>query len=367
MSGLLSAIDAMAATDAHALPSPVLLVGAEELIEARDRIDALLARHLQAMDVTDVTVNECGRATRSWLVEEMRRSPTDARRMLAAARGMPAYPGLAAAFTAGDISSEHVRVILGCLRLLPTGAAETDADLDILLAAARSMDPVSLGAVVREILLRTGAEESREAAEQRRYADRWAAVSTTVFGMVHVEALLDPESGHTLLAAVEAMMSPPYHDSADEEPRTVGQRRADAIIELARYSLAGGRLPDNGGDRPQVIVTIPYDTLSARISDPAHLGSLNGPLGPVPITPDTARRLACDADIIPAVLGSDGTVLDLGRAQRSWSAAQRRAARLRDGGCVFPRCQAALDTCDLHHLRHWAHGGPTDHDKSLPC
>jgi hypothetical protein len=199
MSELLSIIDAMAAIDAHHLPSSVQLTNTEELIQARDQLDALIAARLQAMDVADVTVGECGRSTRSWLVEEQYRSPTEAGRMMAAARAMAVYPDLAAAFTAGDISAEHVRVILGCLRRLPP--SQVEAMLPILVEAARGMDPVTLGQVVREMLLRAGADEDREAAQQRMYADRWARVSTTFGGMVHLEGMLDPESGRTLLAA----------------------------------------------------------------------------------------------------------------------------------------------------------------------
>jgi hypothetical protein len=112
------------------------------------------------------------------------------------------------------------------------------------------------------------------------------------------------------------------------------------------------------------VVTIDSDALRDRISDATGVGMLNGPFGLIPITPQTARRLACDADIIPALLEAGGTILDLGRSTRTWSTAQRRAARLRDGGCVFPKCQASLDQCDLHHLIFHSLGGPTDHDNS---
>jgi hypothetical protein len=122
----------------------------------------------------------------------------------------------------------------------------------------------------------------------------------------------------------------PGWGDTDSHARTVGRRRADASIDLARHALTSGTLPDHSGDRPQVLVTIPFDALTDRLTDPNLVGTVNGPLGPIPITPETARRLACDADLIPAVLGSDGTVLDIGRSQRSWTTAQRRAARLRD-------------------------------------
>jgi hypothetical protein len=64
------------------------------------------------------------------------------------------------------------------------------------------------------------------------------------------------------------------------------------------------------------------------------------------------------------VLGGDSEVLDLGHSRRIFSKAQRRAAALRDGGCVFPSCQAELSRCELHHLQHVEHGGKTDHHNS---
>jgi hypothetical protein len=363
MSQLLSAVEAMRATDPHALGTVALIVELEELIEARDRLDAVIARRGQAADVIDATVEECGRTTRSWLVEEIRRSPLDARRTLFLARSLPDHPAVGAAFDAGDICAEHARVIIGCLLKLP--AAHRGWATDTLLEAARSLDPTMLGQVAREIRLRTGADENRDAAAQRLYAERWARASVTTFGMVHLDAMLDPENGQTFIAALNAAMgAAPDRSQPDVDERTTAQRRADALIDLAHHSLASGILPDHGGDRPTVVVTIDYDALRDKITDATGVGMLNGPYGPTPITPQTARRLACDADIIPALLGADGTILDLGRSTRTWSTAQRRAARLRDGGCVFPKCQASLDQCDLHHLDFYAHGGNTDHDNS---
>jgi hypothetical protein len=73
--------------------------------------------------------------------------------------------------------------------------------------------------------------------------------------------------------------------------------------------------------------------------------------------------LACDSGIIPAVLGGASEILDLGRTTRTWSKAQRRAARLRDGNhCTWPGgCQTPIRYCQLHHIQHWCeHRGPTD-------
>jgi hypothetical protein len=73
------------------------------------------------------------------------------------------------------------------------------------------------------------------------------------------------------------------------------------------------------------------------------------------------RKLACDAQVIPALLGSDGQPLDLGRSTRTFTAAQRRALGLRDGpGCAFPGCDRPIAWCDAHHIVHWSDGGHTD-------
>jgi HNH endonuclease len=72
-------------------------------------------------------------------------------------------------------------------------------------------------------------------------------------------------------------------------------------------------------------------------------------------------RLQTAIALLPAALGGAPTQpLEVGRATRVVTAAQRAALAVRDGGCVFPGCDRPLAWCDAHHLRHWLHGGPTD-------
>jgi hypothetical protein len=106
VSELLSMIDTYLCTDVHGLAELALLVQTEMLIEVRDRLDAALSGHLQALDVREVTVNECGRQTRAWLVEAQRLSPRDAGQRVWVARHLPLFPAVAAAFTAGEINFE---------------------------------------------------------------------------------------------------------------------------------------------------------------------------------------------------------------------------------------------------------------------
>jgi hypothetical protein len=201
--------------------------------------------------------------------------------------------------------------------------------------------------------------------------------------MVAIDGLLDPEAGETLLTALDPLARP----TTAEDDRSGAQRRADALTELARRALEGGRLPNSGGVRPQVTVTVDLAGLLGQAGVPGGVGDWVGPL-----PAETVRRLACDAAVTrvlvtrhhandthadatgdlaarlrtavsllpPALGGAPTQPLEVGRATRVVSAAQRTALAVRDGGCVFPGCDRPLAWCEAHHLRHWLHGGPTD-------
>src|SRR5215813_12424140 len=90
----------------------------------------------------------------------------------------------------------------------------------------------------------------------------------------------------------------------------LSQRQADALVELAERSLRAGDLPEQGGERPTLVLTMPY----AKLAEQVGTGILDtGEHLPA----STVRRMACDAKIIPVVLGSEGQPLDIGRANRT--------------------------------------------------
>ena len=132
-------------------------------------------------------------------------------------------------------------------------------------------------------------------------------------------------------------------------------RRAQALVEVLTRSLTVGDLPAHGGVRPQVMVTLDWRVLQDQIGT-ATLGSGQT------LTPSTVRRLLCDAKIIPAVLGGNGEVLDLGRSARTFNRATRRAITLRDKGCAFPGCDRPPSLCECHHVLWWDRDlGPTSY------
>ncbi|MET4095596.1 DUF222 domain-containing protein [Arthrobacter sp. UYCu712] len=146
--------------------------------------------------------------------------------------------------------------------------------------------------------------------------------------------------------------------------RSRPQRLLDGLVSACKAALAAGGLPATGGLRPQVMVTIDYrhllDQLEGAAPDTGGPGSNVGMLmfaGPV--TASTVRKTACDADVIPVLLGGEGRILDIGRASRLFPPHVRKALSARDGGCAFPQCTVPAPWCEAHHIDYWSRGGRT--------
>jgi len=142
--------------------------------------------------------------------------------------------------------------------------------------------------------------------------------------------------------------------SAEAQP-TAAERRADALVLMADTLLAGTPTARAGGDRFQILVHVDAATLRDG-SDDGRCELADGEA----LAPETARRLACDAAIVPLIERA-GRPLSVGRKTRTVPSALRRALSSRDRGCRFPGCTNHR-TVDAHHIRHWAHGGATSID-----
>jgi hypothetical protein len=133
---------------------------------------------------------------------------------------------------------------------------------------------------------------------------------------------------------------------------TAGQRYGRALCELIEH-LPTDQLPLHGAVNATLVVTIDNERLTSLVGD-AVLDTGGR------ISPGQARRLACNATVLPAVLGGASTVLDLGAAQRLFDRHQRIALAVRDRGCIWPSCDRPPAWTEAHHIRQWSHGGPSD-------
>jgi hypothetical protein len=354
-----------------------------------DRLEGQWLRELAGVDGRGAAGAEDGShadSTAGWLRGRLRAGHPQATRWVRTARALYRGPlsGTAEALAAGDISPSHAAVLAyGTHDLPPEAAAEAEP---VLLAAAGRLDPPRLRQVVAH-LHDVADPDSADERVQRQHQRRGLWVSPTLAGMVAIDGLLEPEAGETLLTALEPLARP----ASAEDDRSGSQRRADALAELARRALEGGRLPTGGGVRPQLTVTI---DLASLLGHPGTAGGEVAWMGPLPT--ETARRLACDAAVTrvlvtrhhdhpagdhhpvqeagdltarlhaamallpPALGGAPTQPLEVGRATRVVAAAQRAALAVRDGGCRFPGCDRPPAWCEAHHLRHWVHGGTTD-------
>jgi hypothetical protein len=305
------------------------------------------------------------------------------------ARLLEDLPAITAQAAAGAVSADHVdRLVSLAARVGTDVVARADADLAVIAA---ERDPVFVGRVCARIVAHVdpdGSEPDAAADFQRR------GLTITPFdGMVVVRGQLDPEGGAALTAALDAFLGPP----AATDERTATQRRADALVEVARGVLRGGRLPITGGVRPQVAVLVTPAQLSggcpaagsagagsagagsasagptcsgrAGLVDGGLVGAALAGTGPAQLAwvgeaPSTlAQRVACDADVWRIVLDpASGQPVNVGRAHRVVPYWIRKALHVRDHGCRFPGCGAPAPWTDAHHLVPWARGGPTDVD-----
>ncbi|GAB3547311.1 hypothetical protein GCM10027404_09080 [Arthrobacter tumbae] len=147
--------------------------------------------------------------------------------------------------------------------------------------------------------------------------------------------------------------------SSPDQP-TREQSLLDGLVSACRIALAGDGLPATGGHRPQVMVTINYRDLLNDMSDLADNGHDGHSVFAQQLSARSIRKLACDADILPLVLGGKGQVLDIGRTQRLFPPHLRRALVARDKGCAFPDCTTPATWCEAHHTIPWATGGTTN-------
>ncbi|MGC4848966.1 DUF222 domain-containing protein [Micromonospora sp. DT15] len=352
------AISACVDAPAWPLPEHDLIAALDAAHRLEQRLAAVKLTLIREIDAHGTARTQGASSTAVWLRGRLRLTVSAARRLVDLATALDTgSPGIRQALADGHITLDQARVIADTATTVHATAGTQAADKAVTLLTdwATQFDPTLLRKLGTRILdhvapdLADAAAQAALDAEAARAArDRHLTLSEQTDGRLRLTGTLDAETAGLLRAAIDPLTAP----SAPDDSRSPGQRRHDALTEVCRLALRAGELPDSGGDPTQIVVTTSYDALTRQLSS----GTLDTGL---PLTPQTVRRLACDATILPAVLGGTGQILDVGRQRRLITGPLRRALVLRDRGCAFPGCDRPPRWCDAHHIHHWADGGPT--------
>jgi Domain of unknown function (DUF222)/HNH endonuclease len=325
-----------------------------ELAALSERIEAELVRTAAQWDAAAAWADDGALSAASWLAFRSTMPRADAVRLVRAGRLVQSHDTTADALSAGSVSAAQVDTLATVVRGREQLYPEHE---DALLRAAEALTADDFTMVARQWRSLADDQLAREDAYEV-FERRHLHVSSTLFGTVRIDGELDPEGGASFLAALDALDMPDPVDGP-VPPRSLSQRRADNLVQLATMS----RSEEAGSGRSPVRASLVADVGSLAGRPPTDWSAVRLELERVgPIARDTALRLACDASISRVLMAGRSEVLDLGRSTRLVTPALRRALELRDRGCRGPGCDRPPEWCDAHHLLHWAEGGATNLD-----
>jgi Domain of unknown function (DUF222)/HNH endonuclease len=348
------------------------------ITQVQARLESLMARVISAAgDVVDQTAD---RDVAEWLGRTTRVDRVAARRRERLARALDArWLRLAAALAEAEVNVDQAHVIAASLDDLAEGlAADTTttprASLDLLERAEVHLleqsghfgprDLKILGAKILDVVAPELAEEleRKRLEQQERRARRVTALTIQDLGdgTSVIRAKVPSAAASRLVTCLESFTNPrvdgdaPHRDlgPVGQEKVPYGTRLGHAFCALLEV-LDPARLPLHGGDATTVMITIDLQGLVSGLGVGATSDGKRLSAGEV-------RRLACAATLVPAVLGTDSRVLDLGRSARLFTSSQRKAMALRDRTCRADGCDIPATWTEAHHLTPWSGGGTTD-------
>lgn len=371
--------------------------------EQAGRLQGAAARLTARVDSDGLWATEGARSLSAWFAARRGASYRRARELVTTARALRDHlPRTAEAVLTGEVGPDHARILAqvaptsearrAVLAAPPEGCGE-----GFLLAQAHELGADMFGRLVRRWAAAAdpGADERgyREASERE-----FVSLAATTGGM-HLAGFLTTDHGATLAVALDAVTVVP----APDDTRTTQQRRAGALTDLARLALDHGLVGTGAAVRPQIACVVDFETLRRAVDGTpggirAGAGTIVGSgserraaervrvapagtvgrlrlasvadierfavaevLGAGPIPPSVLARLACDSEITRVVFGPDSQVINIGRAERTFTGPWRRAVIARDGTCRYPHCNAPPALGEIHHIEHWARDhGQTD-------
>ena len=269
--------------------------------------------------------------------------------------GTPAVEGLLAK---GRIGTEHADIIASAAGRLDEEQRSAFFSHDAELAdAAAAMSPERFRRFVRRMVDSITDDDGLDRSERQRAASQVSLGIDDDTGMGWIRGDLDPEQYQRIRRALdtEAAALKKRPEFADHSR---GRLRAEALCRLLTGARSTGRRNSS-----ELAVIVDHESLLRGLHDKGICEYSDGTALPI----ETARRLACDAGILPIVLGGDGMALDVGHESRLATPSQRAALRAMYRGCAIDGCDRHFDDCEIHHLLEWVEqNGPTDLENLIP-
>jgi hypothetical protein len=331
------------------------------------RLAASKARLTASFDLRGAYRADGAKSAAAWLARKTNGSPAAARAQTRLARRLRLMPLTAAALAAGQISERHAEILAGLAgsNRKPIADAFPHAE-GHLLEYAKTLDFERFVTAVRywEAVVDQDGTEDQAASD---HESRHVHLSETFRGNWVLDGQLDPIAGtevatalrriyDELFAADWAEAKAVHGDDicVDHLARNPTQRRADALIEMARRSAT---TPANGKQpRPLLVIHLGHDTLN-RLCELAS-GTVIAPGQLVPYLGQAdIQRIVYD--------GKSRRINELGERTRVFSGPLREAILLRDRRCVEPGCGVPADECEVDHVVPYAKGGVTTQDNGV--
>ena len=340
----------LSALDTAVLTDPELVEVTGRLEGAQRRLDAARMKLHAALETRGATVEESGQTTTQWLGAEQGLSGAEARRRVRVANKVCRHlPLVAEAMARGEVTFEHCRVLAEVLTpRVHDVVVGLQAELLALAEGARFEQWV---ADVRDLITLADPDGGHDPSPERNKV----LLADGLDGELLLKGTLVGDAAAVVRHALNAKADELFHRARRDRDATGGelpmptrgQLLAQALVELCRAGLAAG----HKGSAPAADVTLVIDA-----SEPTTARTPDG----VRLADGTTRLLCCDPVWHPLVRDHNGKALHLASPSRFATPDQRRAAMVRDGGCVFPGCDAPPSWVDLHHVIHWEHSGPTE-------
>jgi hypothetical protein len=342
----------------------------QELKALAAQVAELHTRVLLHADRSDVAGHSNATSTANWHAVTTQTTRQQAHRLMRIANGLEAHHPTRTALAEGRVQVEQAEAILHALAELPSDLQSELAEKAErhLLELAVDHDAKALK-MLGQRLLEVVSPETADAHQAKllEREERAAATATRLVmwedghGTVHGKFTLDAVTGAALKKALLAIAAPKHQATQGPlgERRPTPERLGLAFTEyVQRYPTK--RLPKAGGLNATVVVTMSLEGLLGGLKA-ARLDTGEK------ISASLARRLVCEAGIIPAVLGGKSQVLDLGRRRRFHTGAQRIVKTIEAGGCEVEGCDWPPGMTHLHHPVRWVDGGGTDRDGVMIC